>query len=509
MGTVSFFTLLSRITGFVRDVVIAHGFGAGMAADAFFVAQKLPNFLRRLFAEGAFSTAFVPVLGGYVARGEQEEVQEVVQSVYSVLLAILVLVVLIAQIAMPLLIMILAPGFMADGEKFQLTVDLTRITFPYILFIALVSLAAGVQNTYRHFALPAFTPVLLNISIMVGAFGIAPLFAEPTMGLAFGIFLGGVTQLALQYPAMKKLGVPLRWRWNPRHEAIGRILKLMGPSVLGVSVAQIGLLFDLFIASFLPQGSVSYLYYADRLVEFPLGIIGIAMATAILPTLTARAAKEDMPGLRSDLDFALRIMVLINLPATAGLIILGEPLLTMLFQRGAFSEEATALTYQAMVAFGMGLIGFSGVKILAPAFYALHDTKTPVKIAILCLATNMGLNLLLMGSMKHVGLALATTLAAYLNAGLLLWNLSRRIDFHPGRGFYSALWRAMVATGIMGGGLWWFKGWIPLDSGTWAIARMLLPAVAVAMILYGASCWILRVAELRELMAALAKRRKS
>lgn len=509
MGTVSFFTLLSRISGFVRDMVIAHGFGVGMAADAFFVAQKLPNFLRRLFAEGAFSTAFVPVLGGYIAKGDEAEVREVVQSVYGMLVAILVTVVLVCQIFMPVLIMIIAPGFVSDPDKFGLTVDLTRITFPYILFIALVSLAAGVLNSHHRFALPAFTTVLLNVCIIGGAYLLSPLFAEPAMGLALGVFLGGAAQLSIQYPALRRLGVPLRWRWNPRHPAIGRILRLMGPSVVGVSVAQIGLLFDLFIASFLPQGSVSYLYYADRLVEFPLGIIGIAMATAILPALTAKAAREDLAGMRSDLDFTLRLMVLINLPATVGLILLGEPLLAMLFQRGAFSPEATRLTYQALVAFSMGLIAFSGVKILAPAFYALHDTKTPMRIAVGCLTFNMVMNLLLMGPMQHVGLALSTTLAAYLNVGLLLWQLSRRVGFHPGAGFLSALWRSMVATACMAGLLYWVVGLIPLQSGTWPIARILLPAVAGSVVIYGGVAWVLGLREMKELVELWRRRRRS
>ncbi|WP_130472817.1 murein biosynthesis integral membrane protein MurJ, partial [Candidatus Magnetaquicoccus inordinatus] len=338
MGTISLFTLLSRIMGFVRDMVMAHHFGAGMGADAFFVAFKLPNFLRRLFAEGAFNTAFIPVFSDYVASGNREAAREAAQAVFTALTVILLLVVVLGQLFMPFVVYVAAPGFADQPEQFQLTVELTRITFPYILFISLVAMASGILNCYQQFALPAVNPLLLNLSLIFGALVLAPHLSQPTMGLAIGVLLGGIVQLALLWPALKRLGIPLRLRWQSirgaqRHPAIGRLLTLMGPSVLGVSVAQINLLVDLFIASWLPVGSISYLYYADRLVEFPLGLIGIAMGTAILPSFSARVAHNDLDGLRHDLDFALRLMLLINIPATAGLIALREPILSLLFER--------------------------------------------------------------------------------------------------------------------------------------------------------------------------------
>ncbi|MBF0322736.1 MAG: murein biosynthesis integral membrane protein MurJ, partial [Magnetococcales bacterium] len=457
VGTISFYTLLSRILGFVRDVVIARGFGSGMEADAFFVAQKLPNFLRRLFAEGAFATAFVPVFSTYKAQEDVAAIRHMVMAVFTALVTILMVVVAVGELAMPWLLMVIAPGFGADPEKYRLTVDLTRITFPYILLISLVAMAGGVLNSYRRFAIPAATPILLNVFIILGAEWAAPWFDRPSLGLALGILVGGIVQLLIQIPAMARLGFPLGFRWDPRHPAIRRILKLMGPSILGVSVAQISLILDVFLASWLPVGSISYLYYADRLVEFPLGLIGIAMATAILPALSAKAACGDEAGLNADLEFALRVVMLVNLPASVALIVLREPILVMLFQGGAFNAETTLATSQALLAYSSGLIAFTGVKVVAPAFFARHDTRTPVRVAIFCLLINMVLNVILMIPLKHVGLALATTLTSYLNVTLLLFYLRRQTGFRFGRAVLVTLGKALIASAIMGGGLVWAR----------------------------------------------------
>lgn len=507
VGTISFFTFLSRISGFIRDVVVAHSFGAGMGADAFFVALKLPNFLRRLFAEGAFSTAFVPVFSDYIVD-ESGSARHAAQSVFTVLSLALVGVVVIGQIVMPLLIMVLAPGFADDPGKYQLTVDLTRVTFPYIFFISLVALAGGILNSYQHFAVPAATPILLNVSLIVGALFLAPHLERPTMGLAIGVLLGGISQLVVQLPALAKIGLPFAFRWNPGHPAIHRILTLMGPSLLGVSVAQINLLFDLFLASWLPEGSISYLYYADRLVEFPLGIIGIALATAILPVLSAKAAKGDWVGLKSQLDFGLRLMLVINLPATVGLIALRGPILSILFERGAFDAETTRLTGQAVLAFGVGLIAFSTVKIVAPAFYAMKDTRTPVRVAIICMVTNMVLNLLFIIPLKHAGLALATSLSAFLNTGLLLYHLRSKIGYQFSSELKWTVLKASAASLVMWVALWgaetryWSESMATADK-----MLFFLPTTLGAGLLYMGLAWVLRMQEFNSLLNAIRRKK--
>ncbi|MEO5369246.1 MAG: murein biosynthesis integral membrane protein MurJ [Magnetococcus sp. DMHC-1] len=500
VGTISFFTLLSRILGFVRDVVIARGFGSGMEADAFFVAQKLPNFLRRLFAEGAFATAFVPVFSTYKVQDDLAATRHMVMVVFTALAAILMVVVALGELAMPLLLMVIAPGFGDDPEKYRLTVDLTRITFPYILLISLVAMAGGVLNSYRRFAIPAATPILLNVFIILGALVAAPWFERPVVGLALGILVGGIVQLLVQFPAMARLGLPLGLRWDPRHPAIRRILHLMGPSILGVSVAQISLILDTFLASWLPVGSISYLYYADRLVEFPLGLIGIAMATAILPALAAKAARNDEQGLNADLEFALRVVTLVNLPASVALVILREPILVMLFQGGAFDAHTTHATSQALLAYSCGLMAFTGVKVVAPAFFARHDTRTPVRVAVFCLVINMVLNVILMFPLKHVGLALATTLTSYLNVTLLLYYLHRQTGFRLGRPFLVTLGKTLLASAAMGGGLIWGRDTFWHAGLSTLKQTLILPAIIVAgMVLYLVAIWILRTSELKEM----------
>ncbi len=508
VGTIGFYTLLSRVMGFVRDIVIARGFGAGMGADAFFVALKLPNFLRRLFAEGAFSTAFVPVFSDYLAQGDMSKTQRAAQAVFTLLALVLALVVVVGQLFMPLLILVIAPGFSDDAAKFQLTVDLTRITFPYILFISLVALAGGILNSFHRFAIPAATPILLNASLILCALSLAPHLDRPALGLAAGVFLGGVTQLALQWPALRRIGMPFRFRWEPRHPAIRRILTLMGPSVLGVSVAQINLLFDIFLASFLPAGSISYLYYADRLVEFPLGLVAIAMGTAILPALSAKGARGDMAGLRGDLDFGLRLVWIINIPATIGLIALREPILSLLFERGAFDAETTRLTAQALLAYALGLAAFSTIKVAAPAYYALKDTRTPVRIAMISMGANMVLNIILMFPLKHAGLALATTLSACLNAGLLLHGLRKKVGYRPGKGLWTALLKTGLASAILYAFLWWSQAaWWSDDLSTLGKTLTLIPIITLGIALFAAATLALGMEEPRALVRAMRRRK--
>ncbi|MEO5333507.1 MAG: murein biosynthesis integral membrane protein MurJ [Magnetococcus sp. YQC-5] len=509
-GIISFFTLLSRITGFIRDMIIAQAFGASMGADAFFVAQKLPNFLRRLFAEGAFSTAFVPVFADYLAQGDPKATREAVQAVFTRLATLLLLVVAVGQVIMPALVFVAAPGFVDEPEKFDLAVLLSRVTFPYIFFISLAALAAGILNSHQKFAIPAATPILLNLSMILGATVLAKYMERPTMGLACGLVLGGMLQLAFQLPAIARLGLMFSFRWDRKHPAIGRILTLMGPSILGVSVAQINLLLDLFLASWLPAGSISYLYYADRLLEFPLGLIGIALGTAILPALSAKVARGDGAGFKTDLDMALRVILFLTIPATVGIIILREPMLALLFERGAFAPETTHLTANALLAYALGLVALSTVKVVAPAFYAMKDTRTPVRIAIICMGANMVMNVVLMFPLQHVGLALATSLGGFLNAGLLLHALRRKIDFVLSRDLGFALLKGGVASGVMGVFLWFSRDlfWPQAHSGM-AQAVTLCAMILGGGVLYLIMAMVLGMRETRFLRRMVSRRSSS
>ena len=431
-ATVSGFTFLSRILGFVRDVVIARLFGAGAGTDAFFVAFKIPNFLRRLFAEGAFSQAFVPVLSEYKTLRSQAEVRLLIGAVSGTLGLILSLVTLLAVVGSPALVALFAPGFIGDEERFGLTAEMLRLTFPYLLFISLTALCGGVLNSYGRFAVPAVTPVWLNLSLLGAALLLAPMFDEPVIALAWGVLIAGILQLAFQLPFLARMGL-LSWpRWGWQDSGVKRILTLMLPAIFGSSVAQINLLFDTIIASFLITGSVSWLYYSDRLVEFPLGVFGIALATVILPSLSQRHAEANPQAFSRTLDWALRWVLLIGVPASIGLIALAGPMLATLFQYGEFTSNDVHMASLSLMAYSLGLLGFMLVKVLAPGFFARQDTRTPVRLGIYAMLANMLMNLLfvipmvLLGiSGPHAGLALATALAAFTNAGLLFIRLRR------------------------------------------------------------------------------------
>lgn len=451
--TVGSMTLLSRILGFIRDMVLARFFGAGMGMDAFFVAFKIPNFLRRLFAEGAFSLAFIPVLTEYKTQRGDEAVRGLVDRVAGTLGGILLVVSMIGSVASPVLVMIFAPGFIDEAEKFDLAAAMLRITFPYILFISLVSFAAGILNTYSRFALPAFAPVLLNIALIAAAVLVAPHLEQPVMALAGAVFVGGILQLLCLLPGLAGLRLIPRFRWGWHDSGVRRILKLMGPAIFGSSVAQINLLFDTLIASFLVTGSVSWLYYSDRLVEFPLGVFGIALSTAILPSLSRSHASGSPGAFSGTLDQGLRWVCLLGIPAAAGLFLLAGPVLATLFQYDEFSVRDTRMAALSLMAYSAGLPAFIFVKVLAPAFYSRQDTATPVRIAVIAMVANMGLNIVFVLSMlhwgfegPHAGLALATSLSAYLNAGLLYRRLRADAVYRPGPGWHKTALRILVAT---------------------------------------------------------------
>jgi putative peptidoglycan lipid II flippase len=450
LATVSSMTLLSRILGFARDAIIARAFGAGAATDAFFVAFKLPNLLRRLFAEGAFSQAFVPILAEYKNQRGEEATRLLISRVASVLFVAVAGVAALGILAAPLIVMISAPGFTSDPNKFQLTVELTRIVFPYILFMSLVAFAGGILNTFSRFMVPAFTPVLLNVAMILAAAFAAPYFEPPVLALAWGAFLGGLLQLGLQIPALRRLGFLPRWDWAPRDEGVRRILYLMGPAAFGVSISQISLLINTIFASFLASGSVSWLYYADRLMEFPTGMLGVALGTILLPSLAKHYADQDPSEYSRLLDWGLRMTIMLAAPAAVGLGMLAAPLIATLFLYGEFTPNDLEMTRLALVAYSIGLVGLIMVKVLAPGFYARQNIKTPVKIAIVTLIATQAMNLAFIGPLQHAGLALSIGLGACLNAGILFYKLRSLGIFQPQPGWTMFLLKLSTALAVMG-----------------------------------------------------------
>ena len=448
-------TMISRVLGLLRDIVIAAFVGASANADAFFVAFKIPNFLRRLFAEGAFSQAFVPVLADYKEEGVHEAVKALVNRVAGVLGGTLLLLTLITVAASPIVAAIFAPGFVSQPQKFQLTADMIRITFPYLLLISMTGFCGAILNSYGRFAVPAFTPVFLNLSLIFAATVASPWFDEPVFALAWGVFLAGIIQLLFQLPSLYRLDLVPRPIFDTKDEGVRRILRLMIPALFGVSVSQINLLLDTVLASFLPTGSVSWLYYSDRLAELPLGVFGIAIATVILPNLSAHraAAREDQ--FASTLDWAMRSVLLIGVPAALALILLAEPILITLFQYGALTPRDVDMAALSLRAYSLGLVAFMLIKILAPGYYARKDTATPVKIGIIAMAANMVMNLafvlplLWYFNVGHLGLALATSASAWLNAGLLLRGLLKQGVFAWQPGWSSYVLRLFAGTGAM------------------------------------------------------------
>jgi putative peptidoglycan lipid II flippase len=438
-------TFLSRILGLIRDVVLAAFIGATANADAFFVAFKIPNFLRRLFAEGAFAQAFIPVLADYRAAGEERAIQQFINKVTGMLGGALLAVTAFMMVAAPVVTAIFAPGFMSDADKFALTAEMLRITFPYLLFISLTGVAGAILNSYGYFAIPAVTPVLLNICLIGAALVAAPWFEPPIMALAWGVFVAGACQLTLQLPFLHRIQRLPKPVWDRKDEGVRRVLWLMVPALFGVSVSQINLLLDTVLASLLPSGSVSWLYYSDRLTELPLGVFGIAIATVILPNLSDLKAQQNTEQAKRVLDWAVRMVVLIALPATVALWILSEPILVTLFQYGAMQEHDIAMATLSMRAYALGLLAFMLIKVLAPGFYAQKDTKTPVKIGIIAMVSNMVLNvafvlpLMHFYNVGHVGLALATSCSAFINAALLMHGLRRQdlLTWQAGWGKFS------------------------------------------------------------------------
>lgn len=454
--------MISRILGFVRDMLFARIFGINSGTDAFFVAFKIPNFMRRLFAEGAFSQAFVPVLSDYKEQGSKQALKLFIDRTAGTLALILFLVTVIGVIAAPILITLFAPGFSGEGKQHDLAVQMLRITFPYLFFISSVAFAGGILNSHGKFAIPAFTPVILNICMIAAAIWLSPLMKDPIVALAWGVFAAGIGQLLFQFPALYKLGLLPSLKFGLKDPGVKRILKLMLPAIFGVSITQINLLLDTLIASFLAAGSVSWLYYSDRLVEFPLGLFGIALATVILPNLSKNHAADNPVAFSRSLDWALRLVLLIGLPASVGLLLLAEPMLSTLFQYNEFSAKDVVHAGKSLMAYSIGLLGFILVKVLVPGFSSRKDMKTPVRFGIYAMVANMGLNIALVFPFAHAGLALATSLGAFFNASLLLTKLLRDRIYRPRNGWANFMVKIIFANEIMA-----FFIYICVDNKQW------------------------------------------
>ena len=491
LATVSGMTMLSRITGLIRDVLIARAFGASAYTDAYNIAFRIPNLLRRLFAEGAFSQAFVPILAEYKSRQGHAATKELADQVATVLVWALLLTCIAGIIGAPVIVYLIATGLAANQHIFDVSITMTRIMFPYIGFMSLVALSGGILNTWREFKIPAFTPVLLNVSSIAGSLFLAPLLKQPIYALAIAVFVGGALQLAIQIPALIKIGMLPRISLKPftalRDSGVQRVLAKMGPAIFAVSAAQISLMINTNIASRLQHGSVSWLSYADRLMEFPTGLLGVALGTILLPSLSKAHADDDKAEYSALLDWGLRLTFLLALPAAVGLAILSEPLTTVLYHYGKFDATDVMMTGKALVAYGVGLLGLILVKILAPGFYAKQDIKTPVRIAITVLVLTQLMNMLFVPRIAHAGLALSISLGACLNAALLFWGLRFRNIYVPRHGWTAFFVKVAGALLLMAGIASWTASlfdWMALKEHALMRICMLMSVIAVCGAVY-------------------------
>jgi len=488
---VSAMTMLSRILGLVRDMVLLNVFGAGGMMDAFLVAFKIPNFLRRLFAEGAFSQAFVPVLSEYKTTKTHEDVQILISRVSGTLMLILGTLTTFSVVAAPLVIFVFAPGFHDSPEKFHVAVELLRLTFPYLFFISLTAFAGSVLNSYGSFATASFSPVLLNLTMIASAWWLVPYMPVPVMALGWGVMAAGLIQLAIQIPELVHKKLLIMPKIDFRHEGVQRILKLMLPALFGVSVVQINLLLDTVLASFMHVGSVSWLYTAERMTELPLGLIGIAIATVILPSLSAIHAKQEHEKFEAMIDWAMQVIVLVGVPASLAMMILAGPMIQALFQHGAFNSYDVDMTVWALRGLSGGILAFMLIKIFAPGFYARQDTKTPVKIGLIAVVANMGFNLILVGIFYllkwplHSALSLASTCSAFLNAGMLYYALKRDGVFKVGPHWQMIAFRYLCGNMLMAVVLVYGLQWYQWDAPRWQRVAELLSLCELGAVAYG------------------------
>ena len=506
--TVGGFTLISRLTGFTRDILIAALLGAGPIGDAFFVAFKLPNFFRRLFAEGAFNAAFIPRFSAHLKQDGRDTAHGFAEETLAVLLSVLLLFVALAQAAMPVLMLGLAPGFRDDPATFELAVELTRITFPYLLFISLVSLMAGVLNGVGRFAAAAATPILLNLSLIAALLLLVGKVPTAGHALAIGVFVAGIVQFAWLLVALRRAGLPLylpRPRLTP---AVRKVLAIMGPAAIGAGVVQVNLVIDIILASFLQDGAISYLFYADRISQLPIGVVGVAVGTALLPLLSRQAAAGEDTAARQSLNRALEIGLLLSLPAMAACLAIPGELVAGLFQRGAFTAADTNATAMTLAAYAAGLPAYVMIKVLGPAFFARSDTMTPLKIAIVAVMVNVALNLALMGPLQQVGLALATAISSWLNAGLAIWLLHRRGWLKADARLRAAVGKAAFASAIMAGVLVAAATALAPMTGLGEVMRAtgLAVLVVLGLLTYVVLAQVTGLARLRDLRAMMRGR---
>jgi putative peptidoglycan lipid II flippase len=507
--TIGMGTLLSRILGFLRDMVIAHFFGAGMAADAFFVAFRIPNLWRRLVGEGSLTISFIPVYTEYLTQRSEEETRQVTHIAFTVAGVILLILTLLGILFSPILIQVIAPGFTQIPEKFQLTVRLNQIIFPYLFFMGLFALCMGILNSRRHFFAPAIAPIFLNISIIVSVFLFYHSFRIPVMTLALGVLAGGVIQFLFQIPFLWKKRITFRFNFNFRHPAIKRIGLLMVPGLVGTAVYQINVFIDTIFASFLPSGSVSYLFFADRLMEFPLGIFAIAIGMASLPSLSGLASQGKMEELKETLSFTFRLVSFISIPAMVGLIALKTPIINLLFQRGLFDTSATEKTAFALLFYSVGLWAIAGSRTIVPAFYSLQDTWTPLKIALICLGTNIVFIAILIFPLKHGGLALATSLSSTLNLVLLFWKLNSKLGGMDIKKDIKSLLRNVLCSLPMG-----LAAYLICSIGNWSTTGnvgekvlLLLAGIVVGLGIYLACSYRMKNEEMLFLLKMVRKRK--
>jgi putative peptidoglycan lipid II flippase len=500
-GTVGVATLLSRVLGYIRDMALAWFFGAGFMSDAFFVAFRIPNLLRRLFAEGSLTIAFIPVFSEYLARKGRDDAFALAGSCLRVLAALLAAATVIGIAASPWIVRLIAPGFLASPEKFQMTVLLTRLMFPYIFFIGLVALCMGILNALGHFAAPALAPVLLNLSMIGSLFFIAPSMREPVTGLALGVVMGGVLQLLLQLPFLVRTGFRLGKKTVWFHPGLRKIGALMLPAVFGGAVYQINLFVSTLLASLLPEGSVSYLYYADRLVQFPLGIFAISLATAVLPSISRQCAAGDTTAAGNTFSHAMRLVIFITVPSMLGLIVLREPIVATLFERGAFTPGTTQLTAQALLYYCIGLWAFSALRIVVSMFYAFQDARTPVRMGVISILANIVFGILLMKPLGHSGLALATSLAAILNLALLMFRMPVRLSQDAWKGMAGAVLRTTTVSVIMAITVKAMS--LHVISGNLGFGGRLIglsACIGAGLLIYGAAAHVFRFPELETVL---------
>lgn len=448
-GIVGAATMVSRVFGLVRDMVIAAFFGASWMTDAFWVAFRIPNMLRRLLGEGSLTVSFVPVFTEYLEKKTREQALELAYNAMTLLSIMLAIISVLGIILSPLIVGLIAPGFISEPKQFALAVFLNRLMFPYIFFIALVALCMGILNSFRHFTAPALSPVLLNVAMIGAAFFLRPFFAEPITSLAVGVLIGGVLQLAMQWPFLLKFGVRLKFRLNLKHPGIQQIGLLMMPAILGAGVSTINVFVGTILASLLPGGSVTYLFYADRIMELPLGIFAIAIGTATLPSFSKHVAAGNMDALKSGISFSLRLMLFLTIPAMAALMALNLPIISVLFQRGAFDVPSAVYTGQALFCYALGLWAFSVLRVFVSSFYSLQDSKWPMKAAVIALIVNVVASLILMHPLQHNGIALASSIAAAVNVLVLMVVLKRKIGKFLDRAFYHSVFKIILSSVLM------------------------------------------------------------